>query len=182
MTDQKMTADESTSTDQPTTTSQATRMEPAAAAGRDAREPGGTRELRDAQRRGTSAGRQRPPIRAEGENAADGADAAAATAGPASQGQRNAPLFDEGAARDLRTRWVNVQTEFVDEPRAAVQKADSLVAEVLQSLTDTFAREREELESGWSKAGDGSDREVSTEDLRQAIQRYRSFFNRLLAL
>jgi hypothetical protein len=177
MTDQKMTADQSTGTDQPTNTTEATRMEPAAAGeGREAREPAGTRELRDAQRRGTGAARQRPPIRAEG------AAPPAANAGPPNQGQRNAPLFDETAARGLRTRWITVQTEFVDEPRAAVQKADSLVAEVLQSLTDTFAREREELESGWSKAGDGSDREVSTEDLRQAIQRYRSFFNRLLAL
>ena len=141
-----------------------------------AEQPSGTRELREAQRRGASASRQRPAIRAEG------APPAAGGSSTPSEAQRNAPLFDATAARDLRTRWINVQTEFVDEPRDAVQKADSLVAEVLQQLTDTFAREREELEAGWSRNGDGSEGEVSTEDLRQAIQRYRSFFNRLLAL
>ena len=127
---------------------------------------GGTRELRDAQ-----AGRAepaRPAIRAEG-NA--GIPAAA-----------DAPLFDEASGQQLRDRWVTIQTEFVDEPRAAVEKADSLVAEVLKQLTDTFANEREQLEAGWSRSGDGSKAEVSTEDLRQAIRRYRSFFNRLLSI
>jgi hypothetical protein len=123
--------------------------------------PSSTRELRDAQ--------SRPPIRAEG---------APATG----KSPKATPLFDENAGRDLRDRWRVIQTEFVDEPRGAVEKADSLVAEVLKRLTDTFARERDELEAGWSHAGDGQDAEVSTEDLRQAIRRYRSFFDRLLSI
>jgi len=70
-----------------------------------------------------------------------------------------------------------IQTEFVDEPGAAVKKAEALVGEVVTQLTESFARERRDLESRWS----GND-DVSTEDLRQAIRRYRSFFNRLLAI
>jgi hypothetical protein len=147
--------------------------------------PMDTRDLRDAQagrgRKPAAERQERPPIRAEGAKAESKAPPPAPAASPsAAPAPREAPLFDEAAGRDLRQRWLVIQTEFVDEPREAVQKADSLVAEVLKSLTDTFAREREELEAGWSGGGDGSDREVSTEDLRQAIRRYRNFFNRLL--
>jgi hypothetical protein len=88
-----------------------------------------------------------------------------------------APLFDEGAAGDLRHRWDGIQTGFVDEPRGAVEQADALVAECMQRLADTFARERQGLEQQWSRGDD-----VSTEDLRLALRRYRSFFDRLLAL
>lgn len=73
-------------------------------------------------------------------------------------------------------RWNEIQTGFVDEPREAIENADALVAEILNELTATFAAERARLESRWS-AGT----EPSTEDLRVALQRYRSFFNRLLA-
>jgi hypothetical protein len=147
--------------------------------------PMDTRDLRDAQagrgRKPAGDTRDRPPIRAEGANADSTKSARAPGASTsATPAPKEAPLFDEAAGRDLRQRWLVIQTEFVDEPREAVQKADSLVAGVLKSLTDTFAREREELEAGWSGGGDGSDREVSTEDLRQAIRRYRTFFNRLL--
>ena len=145
--------------------------------------PMDTRDLRDAQtagdRKRRTDARDRPPIRAAGAaTPPTGSASSPATAKPAPE-RKDAPLFDEAAGRNLRARWMTIQTEFVDEPRDAVQKADSLVAEVLRSLTDTFAREREELEAGWS-GGDGSDREISTEDLRLAIQRYRNFFNRLL--
>jgi hypothetical protein len=87
------------------------------------------------------------------------------------------PLFDEAVAGELRERWDDVQTAFVDEPRAAVERADQLVADVMQRLADGFANERRSLEDQWSKGDD-----VSTEDLRIALQRYRSFFDRLLAL
>jgi hypothetical protein len=69
-----------------------------------------------------------------------------------------------------------VQTAFVDEPRHAVEEADKLVATVMQRLADGFAGERANLEKQWDR-GDN----VSTEDLRVALQRYRSFFDRLLA-
>lgn len=84
-------------------------------------------------------------------------------------------LFSDSDIGELRSRWSNVQTEFVDEPRHAVQEADQLVATVMQRLADGFAKERGSLEKQWD-----SGENVSTEDLRMALQRYRAFFNRLL--
>jgi hypothetical protein len=93
------------------------------------------------------------------------------------QQQANRPLFPEDVANDFRSRWERVQTGFVDEPRQAVQQADELVAQSIKRLTDTFAEERNRLERQWDR-GD----EVNTEDLRVAMQTYRSFFQRLLAI
>jgi hypothetical protein len=95
----------------------------------------------------------------------------------ASTGSSDAALFNRDATKDYQDRWLVIQTEFVDEPRQAVEKAESLVGEVMQALTESFAREHRDMEARWS-----GDREVSTEDLRLAIRRYRSFFNRLLSL
>jgi hypothetical protein len=78
---------------------------------------------------------------------------------------------------NYRSKWDSIQTSFVDEPRQAVEKADSLVAEVMQELARTFADERQKLEAQWGRGDD-----VSTEDLRIALQRYRSFFSRLLSI
>jgi hypothetical protein len=86
------------------------------------------------------------------------------------------PLLGEEDAGRFRERWQSIQTTFVDEPRASVEQADGLVAELMQRLAETFAAERDGLESQWSRGED-----VSTEDLRIALQRYRSFFERLLA-
>jgi hypothetical protein len=85
------------------------------------------------------------------------------------------PLFSDSDVGDLRSRWSNVQAEFVDEPRRAVEEADQLVATVMQRLAEGFARERGSLEKQWE-----SGENASTEDLRMALQRYRAFFNRLL--
>ncbi|HEU5404404.1 MAG TPA: hypothetical protein VFU86_23855 [Terriglobales bacterium] len=87
----------------------------------------------------------------------------------------SAPLFSDSDVTDLRGRWSNVQTGFVDEPRRAVEEADKLVAAVMKRLAEGFANERSGLEKQWAR-GDN----VSTEDLRVALQRYRSFFDRLL--
>lgn len=84
-------------------------------------------------------------------------------------------LFSESDVSDLRSRWSNVQTGFVDEPRRAVEEADKLVATVMQRLAEGFANERASLEKAWDR-GDN----ISTEDLRVALRRYRSFFDRLL--
>lgn len=94
---------------------------------------------------------------------------------PADLAANSAPLFSETDVTDLRGRWSNVQSDFVDEPRRAVEKADKLVAAVMQRLAEGFATERSNLEKQWAR-GDN----VSTEDLRVALQRYRSFFDRLL--
>jgi hypothetical protein len=87
------------------------------------------------------------------------------------------PLFPETELQSLRTNWDSIQTAFVDEPRKAVEQADSLVASTMTRLADVFAQERSKLEEQWGR-GDN----VSTEDLRVALQRYRSFFHRLLAI
>ncbi len=76
----------------------------------------------------------------------------------------------------FQQRWKEIQTRFVDEPRGAVEDADSLVATLMQQLADGFAKERERLEAQWGRGED-----ISTEDLRVALQRYRTFFQRLLS-
>lgn len=86
-----------------------------------------------------------------------------------------APLFNDKEAHDFRTRWDDIQIRFVDDPRKATEDADSLVADTMRRLAEVFANERKNMEDQWSR-GDN----VSTEDLRVALQRYRSFFNRLL--
>lgn len=88
-----------------------------------------------------------------------------------------APLLTTQDTQSFRDRWNSVQTDFVDEPRHAVEQADSLVAELMQQLAKTFSTEKNKLEGEWSRGQD-----VSTEDLRVALQRYRSFFDRLLSL
>ena len=87
------------------------------------------------------------------------------------------PLFLPDVAKDFRSRWDAVQSSFVDDPRQAVQHGDELVAHVMKSLAETFSRERAKLE-GQVNATD----KASTEDLRVALRRYRSFFERLLSL
>jgi hypothetical protein len=86
------------------------------------------------------------------------------------------PLFDEDELGTYRSRWDEMQARFVDDPRGTVKDADALVNDVVQRLTQTFTDERSSLESQWSEGKD-----ASTEDLRVAMQRYRSFFARLLA-
>jgi hypothetical protein len=89
----------------------------------------------------------------------------------------SAPLFPNNELEELRNRWSGVQTAFVDEPRRAVEQADGLVASAMKRLAEVFADERSKLEKQWDRGDD-----VSTEDLRIALQRYRSFFQRLLAI
>jgi hypothetical protein len=85
-------------------------------------------------------------------------------------------LFPREENAQYQSRWEEIQTGFVDDPRQTVEQADQLVAQVMQRLAEGFAAERESLEQQWGRGED-----VSTEDLRLALQRYRSFFQRLLA-
>jgi hypothetical protein len=85
-----------------------------------------------------------------------------------------APLLADSDG--FQARWEEIQVRFVDEPRGAVEDADALVATVMQRLAEGFAQERERLEAQWGRGED-----ISTEDLRVALQRYRSFFQRLLS-
>jgi hypothetical protein len=104
-----------------------------------------------------------------------GSSAGAATA-PALDEQA-APLFSPEEAKEFRGRWDAIQVNFVDDPRKVVGQADSLVAATMQRLAEMFAAERTKLEGQWDR-GDS----VSTEDLRLALRRYRSFFGRLLSV
>jgi hypothetical protein len=103
------------------------------------------------------------------------------TEAPAEEGRQDAAdddpaLLPDDQGAEFQGRWESIQVTFVDDPRDAVENADALVAELMQHLADGFARERERLEGQWSRGED-----VSTEDLRVVLQRYRSFFRRLLS-
>ncbi|MFV5996083.1 hypothetical protein ACNPQM_27635 [Streptomyces sp. NPDC056231] len=122
-----------------------------------------------------------PPPTAAADNAAENAAStrpAAGTPGSSApeQAQENEPLLGPEEAEAFQAKWQAVQTAFVDDPQDAVRTADALVAEVMQTLARSFASRKEGLESQW-----GRGEEVLTEDLRIALQRYRSFFNRLLS-
>ena len=86
-------------------------------------------------------------------------------------------LLPDHEMHDFQSRWSGIQTGFVDEPRSAVENADALVAEIMQHLAQIFSKERAQLEDQWTRGDD-----VSTEDLRLTLQRYRSFFTRLLSI
>jgi hypothetical protein len=115
---------------------------------------------------------QEPATTPVGASAAQ-ADSDSRTAGTASA---TGPLLATEDAEGFRARWTDIQTGFVDAPRRAVEQADALVAELMQHLARTFADERGRLEGHWDRGDD-----VPTDDLRDAFQRYRSFFERLLA-
>jgi len=86
-----------------------------------------------------------------------------------------AALLSQNESAHFRSRWNEIQGMFVDEPRTAVQQADELVSDVIEMITRMFSNEHNTLEAKWNQGND-----VSTEDLRQALQHYRTFFNRLV--
>jgi hypothetical protein len=94
-----------------------------------------------------------------------------------SESEKLAPLFLPEVAKDFRSHWDTVQRSFVDDPKQAVRQGDELVAQVMKSLAETFSSERAKLEGQLAQ----TDTE-STENLRLALRRYRSFFERLLSL
>jgi hypothetical protein len=105
-----------------------------------------------------------PEPRGSGEDARTGED-----------GARSEPLIPADRSAEYRSRWESVKGQFVDDPRSAVQSANTMVGEILDDLEELFRRQRSELEQGLS------DESTSTEDLRLALRRYRSFFDRLLS-
>lgn len=102
-------------------------------------------------------------------------DAVISLGAPVAEDDRLSGLLNPEESEGLRHRWNEIQGMFVDEPRAAVQQADALVSEVMEQITRMFTSEHSSLESQWTQGDD-----VSTEDLRKVLQRYRSFFNRLV--
>ena len=94
------------------------------------------------------------------------------------QEEELAPLFEGDEAKKFRSRWLAIQSKFVDDPSDSVKQADDLVSDVIKSVTMNFSNRRIALENQWN----GGEEKASTEDLRMAIKRYRSFFDRLLTL
>jgi hypothetical protein len=128
------------------------------------------------------------PTAAEGENNLHTADIAKTREpdseefgerghGDGNGGGKLNPLFADDVDRDFRNRWRDIQGGFVDEPRSAVEQADKLVAQLMQRLAQSFSEQRSGLEKQWEAS-----EKVSTEDLRVALTRYRSFFERLLSV
>ena len=103
--------------------------------------------------------------------------AAAGEGRPQPAAVETAPLMKAQDEESFRSRWHSVQASFVDEPRRAVEQADELVAELMQHLARSFSDQRSHLETQWQRS-----EQVSTEDLRGALRRYRSFFDRLLSI
>jgi hypothetical protein len=95
---------------------------------------------------------------------------------PAGEADGAEPLLPVDQADRFRQSWEEIQRDFVDRPRESVEQADALVADLMQRLAAGFSNERSRLESQWEGGDD-----VSTEDLRVALTRYRSFFQRLLS-
>ena len=100
-----------------------------------------------------------------------------ASAGQAASGGNDHDLFADDELAGLRAHWDNVQASFVDDPKECVQKADGLVADLVEQLTRSFSHSRSQLEEQWARGED-----ASTEDLRITLKRYREFFDRLLAV
>jgi hypothetical protein len=96
---------------------------------------------------------------------------------PGAEDGKSTPLFSAAETGEFRARWSAIQAGFVDEPRKAVEQADGAVAQAMTRLAEMFAEERASLEGQWDRGDD-----VSTEDLRLALRRYRSFFDRLLSV
>jgi hypothetical protein len=152
-----------------------------------------TPEVSGAQPRAAEGSGQETPARAPGSAEAELTTAslarAAETGEPAGEqprsfadaeagdGEGPAPLFAGDETAQLRSQWDAIQASFVDEPRRAVEEADRLVASAINRLAEMFAQEKGRLEGQWDRGG-----EVSTEDLRQALRRYRSFFGRVLSV
>jgi hypothetical protein len=69
--------------------------------------------------------------------------------------------------------WPDIQAMFVDDPRASVERAAGLVDDCVQALVASVTERQQALRSGWQ--GTSTD----TEELRTALQRYRTFWSRL---
>lgn len=146
-------------------------------------QPASERRSESTERQATSAPTGADPGERSGnEGEADTAGSQAATPateslGEADAGDDRAPLFPTNETERFRQRWEKLQAGFVDQPRQVVAEADELVNELMQQLTAGFSDKRAGLEAQWEQG-----EQVSTEDLRVTLTRYRSFFNRLLSV
>jgi len=139
----------------------------------DTRRPLRTSDLAAA----STASTQRDESPEPAEESSDSPAVGALESAPGAQAEKLEALFTPDAAARYRKRWAEVQAGFVDDPQRAVAEGDELVAEVMQSLAESFAVERHRLEEELTHTG-----QAPTEALRVGLRRYRSFFERLLSL
>lgn len=92
-------------------------------------------------------------------------------------GDDGGELFAPDDRNELEQRWAEIQARFVDEPRGAVEEANALVDDLMNRLMSSFSEERSRLEGQWDRGDD-----VTTEDFRTVLQKYRAFFGRLLEI
>jgi hypothetical protein len=78
---------------------------------------------------------------------------------------------------DVQDRWHDLQASFVDDPRDAVLRADSLLDEVMASVRQALESHIRQLQDLW-KNTDHND----TEQLRLALRSYRDALHKLLPL
>jgi hypothetical protein len=116
-------------------------------------------------------------IPVEGDSVGHEETLTASKVSPPSNEEELNPLLSAKEEKDLRARWSDIQANFVDEPRRAVENADELVAQTIHRLAQSFSDQKGSLEKQWEHS-----EQVSTEELRMALRRYRSFFDRLLSI
>lgn len=98
------------------------------------------------------------------------------TNGPGGTADGDGGLLDSSDRNNYQRRWDDIQVRFIDEPRQSVREADDLVSDVTGQIATRFSNARKDMEQRWE---DGND--PTTEELRRAVQRYRDFFQRLVA-
>jgi hypothetical protein len=118
-----------------------------------------------------------PPAEPRSSSVTSGHGSSTGTAAVRAPEEERVALFASNESSELRARWDSIQVGFVDEPRRAVEEADALVSQTMKRLAEIFSDERHKLEQQW-----GRNENISTEEFRVALRRYRSFFARLLAI
>ena len=89
----------------------------------------------------------------------------------------DAMLFADSELSGLRSRWIEVQSAFVDDPATACRRPTAW-----SPMSSTSSRRGSPAPARTSRSSGARGEEVSTEDLRIALKRYREFFERLLAV
>jgi hypothetical protein len=76
-------------------------------------------------------------------------------------------------ASSARGPWNEVQAMFVDDPRASIEQAAGLVDDRVEALIQSLRERQRSMQSAWWADDAG------TEELRVALQHYRTFWNSL---